>query len=95
MITIKSTYEGEAFPKSTLSTGLLWGGEPNSRKFRGIYFKINLPWKKEKEYLDPRTFEPATDICKHTYIFQIVKIGYQWKRLTFLKADVWVPVVTD
>ncbi len=95
MITIKSKYEGEAFPKTTISMGLLWSSDSKPRKFRGLYFKILLPWKKEKEYLNPRTFTLDTGICQHTYIFEIVKISYEWKRLSFIKANLWIPVIPD
>jgi len=91
MIKLKTKYEAEAFSPDCISFGKIMSGDKNSPIFRGVYFKVILPWKREKEYMDIATFRTKSGLCQHVYIFQLVKISNLWKNLTFLKANIWAP----
>jgi hypothetical protein len=86
LFSVTKKHEGEAFIRNTIvSMGACIGGNGNPD---GWYIKLELPFKKNKQYLDTHTFKDTSGPCRYAMVFR-----YRPKSAAkYFSIKTWIPI---
>lgn len=83
LLSISSKSEGQSFPRDAL---LSVGRCTSCGAVDGWYIKLELPFKKLKQYTDPTTFEMTSGLCRYVSVLRVRAD----KR--FFTINMWTPI---